>query len=97
MSGMIYAIFLCNSVIGNCQMMLPQTFASSQECILTMLQTFGPRDENDHWKFPPLGKKPPDINGKPRTVFVSGRLYLDTMSPAQWFECEGKPDWQSVQ
>ena len=94
---MIYAIFLCNSVIGNCMVMPPYVFQSAAECKLTMLKVFGPKDQNGQWAFPPLGKQPPDINGPSRTVFVNGRLYLNTMSPAQWYECDGKPDWQTVQ
>jgi hypothetical protein len=97
MGAMIYAIFLCNSVIGNCQMMPPYVFQSKPDCMLTMLKTFGPEDANGHWKFPPLSKILPGVNDPPKTVFVNGRLYLNTMSPAQWYECEGKPTWGSVQ
>lgn len=93
MTAMIYAIFLCNSAIGNCERMPPYEFDSRPACVLTMLKVFGPADANGHWKLPPLGKKPPSANGKPVTIFVNGHLYLSTMSPVQWYQCMGRPTW----
>lgn len=91
--SVIYALFLCNSIIGNCiQMPGPSYFfESSKQCIAYMLKYYGPG------RLPADSNIVPDPNGPPRTAFVNGRLYLSTMSPVQWYECDGKPTWQPVQ
>jgi hypothetical protein len=90
---MIYALLLCNSIIGNCIQMPSASyfFDSPKQCIAYMLREFGPA------KLPDDADVAPDPDGRPRTAFVNGRLYLKTMSPVQWFECDGKPTWQTVQ